>query len=119
MTIVAGCFAVELWIAKPVLSQIVTGLVPRIDSASLYAATDEIHQSFVPGRDADVRDWFADTIGAGDAFTAALVYEYLRGASLAQMNETANRMGAWVASRVGAMPAPAGKGILHELSIVG
>ncbi len=60
-----------------------------------------------------------DTIGAGDAFTAALVYEYLQGAPLARMNETANRMGAWVASRVGAMPAPAGKGILHELSIVG
>lgn len=33
-------------------------------AASLYAATDEIHQSFVPGRDADVRDWVADTIGA-------------------------------------------------------
>lgn len=60
----------------------------------------------------------ADTIGAGDAFTAALVHEYLRGASLAQMNETANRMGAWVASRVGAMPTPGERGILHELSLV-
>lgn len=60
-----------------------------------------------------------DTIGAGDAFTAALVSEYLRGASLAQTNETANRMGAWVASRSGAMPAPAETGILHELSRVG
>lgn len=60
-----------------------------------------------------------DTIGAGDAFTAALVYEYLQGTPLARMNETANRMGAWVASRVGAMPVSAGKGILHELSIVG
>ncbi len=59
-----------------------------------------------------------DTIGAGDAFTAALIYEYLRGASLTQMNETANRMGAWVASRVGAMPEPAETGILHELSRV-
>jgi fructokinase len=48
-----------------------------------------------------------DTIGAGDAFTAALVYEYLRGSPLTKMNETANRMGAWVASRVGAMPVPA------------
>ncbi len=60
-----------------------------------------------------------DTIGAGDAFTAALVYEYLRGTSLAQMNETANRMGAWVASQVGAMPAPGKAGILRELSLLG
>ncbi len=59
----------------------------------------------------------ADTIGAGDAFTAALVHEYLHGASLAKMNESANCMGAWVASRVGAMPVPAG-GIEHELSTV-
>jgi VanZ family protein len=32
--------------------------------ASAYAATDEWHQSFVPGRDSDVHDWLADTIGA-------------------------------------------------------
>ncbi len=48
----------------------------------------------------------ADTVGSGDAFTAGLVHEYLRGASLDQMNEAANRVGAWVASEVGAMPTP-------------
>ena len=32
--------------------------------ASAYGATDEWHQSFVPGRSADVHDWFADTAGA-------------------------------------------------------
>jgi VanZ family protein len=32
--------------------------------ASAYGASDEWHQSFVPGRSADVRDWFADTMGA-------------------------------------------------------
>ena len=50
-----------------------------------------------------------DTVGAGDAFTAGLVYEYLRNRvldleSLARMNETANRTGAWVASHAGGMP---------------
>lgn len=45
-----------------------------------------------------------DTVGAGDAFTAALVYLYLRGASLREMNEGANLMGSWVASQVGATP---------------
>lgn len=45
-----------------------------------------------------------DTVGAGDAFTAALVYHYLRGASLKDMNEAANLMGSWVASQIGATP---------------
>jgi fructokinase len=46
----------------------------------------------------------ADTVGCGDAFTAALVYHYLRRASLSTMNEAANRMGSWVASQKGATP---------------
>ncbi len=45
-----------------------------------------------------------DTVGAGDAFTAALVHHFLRGAPLSAMNEAANRMGAWVAARPGATP---------------
>ena len=32
--------------------------------ASLYAATDEIHQLFVPGRSCELRDWAIDTAGA-------------------------------------------------------
>jgi len=31
---------------------------------SLYGISDEWHQSFVPGRDASVFDWVADTTGA-------------------------------------------------------
>src|SRR5581483_7805114 len=30
---------------------------------SLYAASDEFHQSFTPMRTMDVRDWIADSIG--------------------------------------------------------
>lgn len=33
--------------------------------ASAYGASDELHQAFVPGRSSDVRDWLADTVGAG------------------------------------------------------
>jgi fructokinase len=53
-----------------------------------------------------IRVQVADTVGSGDAFTAALVYHYLRRDSLAAMNEAANRMGSWVASQTGATPAP-------------
>jgi VanZ family protein len=37
---------------------------------SLYGLSDEWHQSFVPGRDASLGDWLADTLGAA---LAALV----------------------------------------------
>ena len=43
-------------------------------------------------------------VGAGDAFTAALVHHWLRHTSLEEMNLAANRLGAWVASQEGAMP---------------
>ena len=50
-----------------------------------------------------------DTIGAGDAFTAAMTHTLLLGAGLdaaglARLNEAGNRWGSWVASQRGAMP---------------
>ena len=57
-----------------------------------------------------------DTIGAGDAFTAALVHELLRGSTLEQMNDVANRMGAWVASNHGAMPGLPEGGLTEALA---
>jgi fructokinase len=47
----------------------------------------------------------ADTIGAGDAFTATLAHCYLRRAPLKLASEAANRMGAWIATQAGATPA--------------
>jgi fructokinase len=69
-------------------------------NGSFLVAADGIHKH--PGFPTEV----ADTVGAGDAFTAALIHHYLRGASLDAMNEAANRMGSWVASQIGAMPKP-------------
>jgi VanZ family protein len=40
--------------------------------ASLYAATDEVHQAFVAGRHASPLDWLIDTAGA---VAGALLYE--------------------------------------------
>ncbi|AEF84973.1 VanZ family protein [Treponema primitia ZAS-2] len=40
--------------------------------SSLYGISDEIHQYFVPGRDCNVWDWVADTIGSFLGAAAAL-----------------------------------------------
>jgi VanZ family protein len=53
-------------------------LLAAIAVASLYGATDEVHQSFVPGRSADVLDWVADTLGASAGAAAATVVLALR-----------------------------------------
>jgi fructokinase len=46
----------------------------------------------------------ADTVGAGDAFTAALVTGLLRGHDLDTINAAANRLAAYVCSQPGATP---------------
>lgn len=53
-----------------------------------------------------VRVTVKDTIGAGDAFVAALAHYYVRRAPLARISEAANRVGAWVATQEGATPKP-------------
>lgn len=55
----------------------------------------------IPGRPVAV----ADTVGAGDAFTAGLIYARLARWSTEQSGEFANRVGGIVASHHGAMPA--------------
>lgn len=45
-------------------------------TASLYGASDEWHQSFVPNRSADAADWLADSLGA--SIGAALFLLFLR-----------------------------------------
>jgi fructokinase len=57
-----------------------------------------------------------DTIGAGDAFTAALLHGYLRAAPLDVINENANRMGAWVASQSGGTPVVREGGLQEVLA---
>ena len=72
--------------------------VTRGGHGSLLVTRDEWHEH--PGHPVTV----ADTIGAGDAFTAALTHYLLRGADLPTLNEAGNRWGGWVASQSGAMP---------------
>jgi fructokinase len=47
----------------------------------------------------------ADTVGAGDAFAAAFLHGLAAGWSAARTGDFANRLGALVASRAGALPA--------------
>lgn len=87
--------------------------VTRGNNGSLLVSANECHEH--PGFKVKV----VDTVGAGDAFTAALVHGYLRGTGLAQTNETANRVGAWVASQSGAMPALKPGGLAQTLGEIG
>jgi fructokinase len=67
-------------------------------SGSLLISRDEVD------RHLGISTVVADTIGAGDAFTAALTHYYLQGKPLNVINEAGNRWGAWMASQAGAMP---------------
>ena len=72
--------------------------ITRGGQGSLLVTREQWHEH--PGIPVHV----ADTIGAGDAFTAAITHYSLRGADLPTLNEAGNRWGAWVASQAGAMP---------------
>lgn len=72
--------------------------ITRGGHGSLLVTRDQWHEH--PG----VAVRVADTVGAGDAFTAAMTHYLLRGADLPTLNEAGNRWGAWVASQSGAMP---------------
>ena len=50
-----------------------TVVIASICFCSLYGISDEWHQSMVPGRDADIWDWIADTLGATIAVTSILL----------------------------------------------
>jgi VanZ family protein len=45
--------------------------------SSLYGVIDEVHQFYVPGRDCNVWDWIADTLGASMGAGAGLLADRL------------------------------------------
>jgi fructokinase len=84
-------------------------LLDEFPHLRLVAITRGAHGSLLVDHDAwhdheGIPVCVADSIGAGDAFTAALTHYLLRGGHLATLNEAGNRWGAWVASQSGAMP---------------
>jgi len=68
------------------LALLASGVAPRralliaAASASVYGATDEVHQAYVPNRSSDVRDWVADTVGGALGVAAVAISLRVRGA---------------------------------------
>jgi VanZ family protein len=56
------CYRAFRWAAGPAVAR--QAVVLAILTASVYGLTDEVHQAFVPLRDASWQDWLADTVGA-------------------------------------------------------
>jgi len=56
------CYRAFRWAAGPAAARQAVTLA--ILAASVYAFTDEVHQLFVPAREASWLDWIADTVGA-------------------------------------------------------
>lgn len=56
--------------ARPIRRAVLFAIV----ATSLYGASDEIHQYFVPGRSSEISDWVSDTVGA--SLAGFLWYKY-------------------------------------------
>ena len=48
IAVIAGCFIVELFFAKPVFSEVISGLIPRINDESLYVAITILGATVMP-----------------------------------------------------------------------
>ncbi|MBK1833205.1 carbohydrate kinase family protein [Roseibacillus ishigakijimensis] len=68
------------------------------EGSILQTAEEEDHAAAVPTTP-------VDSVGAGDSFTAALCMSLLHGRSLAECNQFANQVAAYVCSQQGACPA--------------
>lgn len=98
MFAISGQTAAELMLAMPRKLGVKLLLVTRGEHGA--AASDGSRVVEHPGFAVKVRD----TIGAGDAFSAAATYCLIRGLDLEQTLAFANRWASWVASQAGGMP---------------
>ena len=69
LALAAGLWpSLAFWSRRPLIALLLTALV-----SSVYGVIDEVHQYFVPGRNCNVWDWLADTLGAVLGAAAMLV----------------------------------------------
>ncbi len=100
LTRILGLHGDTAEILKAIQSQYQLQLVilTRGDQGSLLVTESEINQH--PG----YQTTLADSVGAGDAFTAAIAIGLLQKRQLAELNQLANRVAAYVCSQPVAMP---------------
>lgn len=48
VSIITGCFLLELWFARPIFSQVMTGIIPRLNDQSLYVAIGMLGATVMP-----------------------------------------------------------------------
>jgi fructokinase len=84
------------WLRKEFSLEIVC--ITRGDRGSMLVAEDDVVEH--PGQVVEVND----TVGAGDSFTACLADQFVRGRSLGEISESANRFASWVVTQMGATP---------------
>lgn len=48
IAIIGGCFFIEIWLAKPDVTEVVSGLVPRLNRESLYVAISILGATIMP-----------------------------------------------------------------------
>ena len=80
-----GILMVRGFHLQPLISNKLTGYIFIIILGLLFSAIDEWHQSFVPGRTADIWDWVADSAGI-ITFSAILLCYYYRKGSIPEKN---------------------------------
>lgn len=56
-------------------------IIAAFGIGALYAASDEYHQTFVPGRYGHILDWTADSIGLLAGITTAYLFTERKGKS--------------------------------------
>ncbi|MCP4583513.1 MAG: hypothetical protein GY839_18040 [candidate division Zixibacteria bacterium] len=53
-------------------------LILALSVGIIYAASDEVHQFYVPGRDGNIMDWIADAIGLAVGVGSAYIFKARR-----------------------------------------
>lgn len=96
-----GCGADEATVFAAIFERYPVGTIALTRGADGATLVTRAERCALPGRPPER---LVDTIGAGDAFTAALVTGLLAGRSLAEAGERAIRQASFVCSRAGAMP---------------
>ncbi|MEK7406403.1 MAG: Nramp family divalent metal transporter [Acidobacteriota bacterium] len=48
IAVIAGCFLVEIWLARPVIAEVAGGLIPRLTNESLYVAIGILGATVMP-----------------------------------------------------------------------